>query len=86
MEGPPPTPSVRSSPLVERAVRVLLAVLQVRLPEAWKAVQLATVTLWNTSSRWGPSYTEAGHRIGRPPTVPSRAWRKRLQSQGCVYS
>lgn len=52
LEGPPPTPTVRSSPLVDRAVNLLLSLLHVRLPGAWKTIQLATVTLWSTSCRW----------------------------------
>jgi hypothetical protein len=40
-----------SDPLLERALAVLLKLLQLRVAQAWKCVQLAVVTLHNASAR-----------------------------------
>lgn len=41
------------SPLMLRAVHILLTLLQLRLPAAWKSMQLSVVMLWNAAVKSG---------------------------------
>jgi hypothetical protein len=41
------------SPLMLRAVHILLTLLQLRLPAAWKSMQLSVVMLWNAAVQSG---------------------------------
>lgn len=39
------------SPLMLRALNLLSALLSLRLPQAWKVIQLSCITLWNIACR-----------------------------------
>lgn len=41
------------SPLMLRAMHILLTLLQLRLPAAWKSMQLSVVMLWNAAVQSG---------------------------------
>jgi hypothetical protein len=41
------------SPLLMRTMAMLLSMLQLRLPAAWKSMQLSVVMLWNAAVRSG---------------------------------
>lgn len=41
------------SPLMLRAMHILLTLLQLRLPAAWKSIQLSVVMLWNAAVQSG---------------------------------
>ncbi len=45
------------SPLMLRAVHILLTLLQLRLPAAWKSMQLSVVMLWNAAVQSGAFLT-----------------------------
>lgn len=44
------------SPLMLRAVHILLTLLQLRLPAAWKSMQLSVVMLWNSAVQSGEGH------------------------------
>jgi hypothetical protein len=46
-------PDAPLSPLLLRAINILLALLRLRLPAAWKSMQLSVVMLWNAGVRSG---------------------------------
>lgn len=41
------------SPLLQRTLRILLTSLKLRIPTAWKSVQLSVVMLWNAAVQSG---------------------------------
>jgi hypothetical protein len=47
------------SPLMLRAVHILLTLLQLRLPAAWKSMQLSVVMLWNAAVQSGMIWAAA---------------------------
>jgi hypothetical protein len=46
------------NPLMLRAMHILLTLLQLRLPAAWKSMQLSVVMLWNVAVQSG-GHTES---------------------------
>lgn len=49
------------SPLLHRTVHILLTVLNLRLPAAWKILQLSVVMLWNAGVQSGGHLLAHGH-------------------------
>lgn len=48
------------NPLLQRTMNILLTVLRLNLPSAWKSVQLGVVMLWNAAVQSGECGEEAG--------------------------
>lgn len=46
-------PDAPLSPLLLRTMTILLTMLRLRLPAAWKSMQLSVVMLWNAAVRSG---------------------------------
>lgn len=57
------------SPLLHRTMHILLTVLHLRLPAAWKILQLSVVMLWNAAVQSGES---SPHGIYMPVPPLSR--------------
>lgn len=51
------------SPLLHRTMHILLTVLRLRLPAAWKILQLSVVMLWNAAVQSGKAHG-AAHSSG----------------------
>jgi len=61
-----PAPADLPSPLMARTLAILLSVLKLHLPAAWKTVQLAVVMLWNAAARSGGEHARAGTPCAPP--------------------
>jgi hypothetical protein len=44
-----PDPAPLLAPLMRRTIAILMTSLQLRVPSAWKSVQLSVVMLWNAA-------------------------------------
>jgi hypothetical protein len=53
VDAAPPAPEPLVSPLMQRTLHILLTSLRLRIPLAWKSVQLSVVMLWNAAVQSG---------------------------------
>jgi hypothetical protein len=53
VEAQAPDPDAAVAPLLQRTLRILLSSLTLRIPMAWKSVQLSVVMLWNAAVQSG---------------------------------
>lgn len=61
VDAPMPTPEPLINPLLERTITILLTVLKLQLPAAWKSLQLSVVMLWNAAVQSGDAHAVKKH-------------------------
>jgi hypothetical protein len=89
-----PDPDPLVAPLMQRTLHILLTSLRLRIPTAWKSVQLSVVMLWNAAVQSGePLYRGVGMaramlacRNGRCPRPQSRVDGGPLLLSGSLFS